>query len=408
MPLRGDLREFGIPEIFQLLEQQAKTGCLHINAGVRDVEVYLREGRIVGALPAGKNPWDHLAGILLRVGYLSEKDLQSLEKRRANDLSSLKEILRGQALLGPREVDALLKEAIEELLFPVFQKRKGEFFFIQEKRLPSDWELREPLSPEPLVLEGLRKSDEWPLLKKRIGSFHEVPQRQLAVGEPEHPTLKRWIANLWNRVRGRVQEPIPGRSEEEVTPGAEGSSLSSAEKAIYSLIDGRRNIEEIIYASLLGEYTACQAFLALMDRGWIRFADPEVTIPAEATVSPAGRAGKGASLIRGALAVSLALILLLTIQIVSPAPGERRLRAVPIVREEAPVCRLLNHAQRDRVMKALDMYRKEKGRYPYELSELVQERLLVEKDLSLWGESRFSYVARADQFQLLIAPSADR
>jgi hypothetical protein len=407
MPLRGDLREFGIPEIFQLLEQQAKTGCLHINAGVRDVEVYFREGRVVGALPAGKNPWDQLAGILLRVGYLSEKDLQSLEKRQANDLSSLKEILRGQALLGPREIDALLTEAIEELLFPVFQKRRGEFFFVQDKRLPSDWELREPLSPEPLVLEGLRKSDEWPLLKKRIGSFHEVPQRRLAVEEPEHPRWKERVTNLWNRVRGRVQQEVPDGSQEEVPLEGE-ASLSSAEKAIYSLIDGRRNIEEIIHASLLGEYTACQAFLSLMDRGWIRLADPEVAIPAEEAVSPAGGRGEGSNLIRGALALSLALILLLTIQVVSPAPGERRLRAVPIVREEAPVCRLLNHAQRDRVMKALELYRKEKGRYPDELSELVQERLLLDKDLSLWGASRFSYVARADRFQLLIAPAAER
>jgi hypothetical protein len=407
MPLRGDLREFGIPEIFQLLEQQAKTGCLHVNAGIRDVEVYFREGKVVGALPAGRNPWDHLAGILVRVGYLSEKDLQSLEKKQANDLSSLKEILRGQALLGPREIDALLKEAIEELLFPVFQKRKGEFFFVQEKRLPSDWELREPLSPEPLVLEGLRKSDEWPLLKKRIGSFHEVPQRQLAVEEPARPALKSRLAVLWNRVRGRVPEETPGGSQEDFPLEGE-ASLSSAEKTIHSLIDGRRDIEEIIYASLLGEYSACQALLSLMDRGWIRFADPEVTIRAQEAVSPVGGKGEGANLIRGALALSFALILLLTIQIVSPVPGDRRLTAVPIVREEAPVFRLLNHAQRDRVMKALIMYRRENGRYPDDLSELVQERLLLEKDLSLWGASRFSYAARADRFQLLIAPAADR
>ena len=46
MPLRGDLREFGVPEVFQLLEQQAKTGCLNVKIDGKEIEVYFREGRI--------------------------------------------------------------------------------------------------------------------------------------------------------------------------------------------------------------------------------------------------------------------------------------------------------------------------------------------------------------------------
>ena len=109
MPLRGDLKEFGVPEIFQLLEQQGKTGCLHIKTSIRDIEVYFREGMVVGAFPAGEKPWDHLLGILCRVGYLSEEDVRRLDKRHASDLTSLKEILRGEALLGPRQIDVLLR-----------------------------------------------------------------------------------------------------------------------------------------------------------------------------------------------------------------------------------------------------------------------------------------------------------
>ena len=113
-----------------------------------------------------------------------------------------------------------------------------------------------------------------------------------------------------------------------------------------------------------------------------------------------------ANLIRGAVALSGAVVLLLTIQLVSLGPEEKRLSVVPIVREGAPVCRLLNHAQRDRVLRALEVYQKEQGRYPEQLSKLVQERLLGRKDLSLWGSNRFSYVAGSDGgFQLLIAPA---
>jgi hypothetical protein len=407
MPLRGDLKEFGVPEIFQLLEQQGKSGCLHIKTSIRDIEVYFREGMVVGAFPDGEKPWDHLLGILCRVGYLSEEDVRRLDKRQASDLTSLKEILRGEALLGPRQIDVLLREHIEELLFPVFRKRRGEFFFVQDKTLPSDWELGEPLAAEPLVLEGLRKSDEWPLLKKRLGSFQEVPQRQVAfLGKRRLPWRQR-LKTLWSRGRGAEEEDVPDGSEEDFLVDGE-PSLSSAEKTVYSLIDGKRNIEEIIHVSLLGEFSACQAFLSLMDRGWIRFAGPAVPSSGERLTPLAGKERERANLIRGALALAGALVLLLTIQLVTLGPEHKRLSVIPIVREEAPVCRLLNHAQRDRVLHALEVYRKEKGRYPQRLAHLVQERLLRPGDLSLWGSNQFSYLVEPDgEFKLLIAPLPD-
>jgi hypothetical protein len=142
-----------------------------------------------------------------------------------------------------------------------------------------------------------------------------------------------------------------------------------------------------------------------LDRGWIRFADPTAQTPREQRTPPVAKEKERASLIRGALVLCGAVVLLLSIQLVTQGPQQKRLSPVPIVREEAPVCRLLNHAQRDRVLHALDVYRKEKGRYPKELKDLIQERLLHRNDLSLWGSNRFSYLVEADgEFKLLIAP----
>lgn len=407
MPLRGDLKEFGVPEIFQLLEQQGKTGCLNIKTDTKEIEIYFREGMVVGAFPWGEKPWDHLVGILLRVGYLSEEDVRRLQKRQAKDLTSLREILRGEALLGPREIDILLREDIEELLFPVFQKRRGEFFFLQDKTLPSDWELREALAPEPLVLEGLRKTDEWPLLKKRIGSFQEIPQRKLAFHGSGRLPWKKRVKVLWNQVRHRPEgETSDGLEEDSLLEGE--PSLSSAEKAVYSLIDGRRSIEEIIHVSLLGEFSACQAFLSLLDRGWIRFAGPATQTVGKLSPPAVPKERERANLIRGAVVLAGAVGLLLTIQLVTQGPQTKRLTVVPVVREEAPLYRLLNHAQRERILHALDLYRKETGSYPERLNDLVQVRLLRHDDLSLWGSNRFSYSVESDgKFQLLIASSPD-
>jgi hypothetical protein len=301
-----------------------------------------------------------------------------------------------------------LREHIEELLFPVFQKRRGEFFFLQDKTLPSDWELRESLPPEALVLEGLRKTDEWPLLKKRVGSFQEVPQRQLSLREARRLPWKKGLRTLGKQLRRKGKdETSDGREEEE--PLLEGeSSLSSAEKSIYSLIDGRRNIEEIIYTSLLGEFSACQAFLSLLDRGLIRFEGRPTETTGKLPSPAVPKEKERANLMRGALVLSAAVVLLLSIQLVTQGPQQKRLRSYPFIRDEGPVCRLLNHAQRDRILHALDMYHKEKGHYPVELKDLLEARLLSREDLSLWGSNRFSYVKEDNgAFRLLIAPHTE-
>ena len=171
MPLQGDLKEFGIPEIFQLLEQQSKNGCLKIRTETGGIEVYFQEGRIVGALSGGRSPAEQLLDALETLGFLSAEEVGKIQDQQEKDLRGLPEILRQRGVVEYREFDLLLREQIEEILFPVFQKRKGTFSFVQDKMLSSEWVLSEPLPVEPIILEGLRQTDEWPMLKKRIGSF---------------------------------------------------------------------------------------------------------------------------------------------------------------------------------------------------------------------------------------------
>ena len=51
--LNGNLRDFGISEVFQLIGQQRKTGTLRVREGTREMELHFDEGRIITAAPAG-------------------------------------------------------------------------------------------------------------------------------------------------------------------------------------------------------------------------------------------------------------------------------------------------------------------------------------------------------------------
>ena len=47
MALQGDLRDFSITEIIQLIGQQFKTGVLNVQHGRKKVEIYFVDGMIV-------------------------------------------------------------------------------------------------------------------------------------------------------------------------------------------------------------------------------------------------------------------------------------------------------------------------------------------------------------------------
>ena len=400
MPLQGDLKEFGIPEIFQLLEQQSKNGCLKIRTETGGIEVYFQEGRIVGALSGGRSPAEQLLDALETLGFLSAEEVGKIQDQQEKDLRGLPEILRQRGVVEYREFDLLLREQIEEILFPVFQKRKGTFSFVQDKMLSSEWVLSEPLPVEPIILEGLRQTDEWPMLKKRIGSFQEVPQRQLIFGGERSRAWMQWMRGLWKRRKGAEEGDDPEMSALGLLPDEE-PSLSSAEKVVYSLVDGKHSVGEILSASSLGEYSAGRAFLSLLNRGWIRFDRTADQVRREKKEAGARKGG----LIKGTLILAGLIFLVLYIHYVT-SPRQISWIQEPFQEGLVPVFRLLNNQQRERVLQAVDVYRQENGGDPTRLSDLVQKNLLRKEDLSLWGSNRFSYqVDPRTGYRLLIVPS---
>ncbi len=385
MALQGDLKEFGIPEIFQLLDQQSKTGCLKIDTEIKVVEVYFREGKIAGAVSGGLNLWDHLLMILFNLGFLSEEEVLNLKNRQKKDLNSLTELLRQEGLLEPAKLNTLLREHTEELIFPIFQRRKGAFNFIQDKVLPADLELPEPLAPEPVIIEALRKSDEWPMLKKKIGPFHEIPQRQI--------TLEGGASSFWkNKLPGLGKTTQTGDKTndewKEIDSLLEGEvTFPTIEKVIYALIDGKRTIFEIIQESAFGEYTACKALLSLLEDGRISLLDPKHVSSQAKKVSVSGRK----DLFKGGIAFFGLLAIIFAVQFITKNPAQKSLVALPFIYEVPPVQQLFNQPRQDRVLRALELYMKEKGGYPEQLSDLVQARLLYKDQLMLLGANQFSY-----------------
>jgi len=247
------------------------------------------------------------------------------------------------------------------------------------------------------LLAGLRQTDEWPLLKKQLGSFQDVPRRQIAAGRRESPT---WVKGALERFRKRSggEGPVPGAREKRLFPD-EDAGLSSGEKMVYNLVDGKRNIGQIVNDSSLGEYSTCRALLALRERGWIWIDGAPAR--KRSAGGDTGRAGLGKWVSAGAALV----LCFLAVAVMRPAGTSSWVQGW-FGEETRPVYRLLNRGQRERVVRAVELYREEYGNVPMRLSDLVRAHLIEADDLSLWGDNVYAYTPDSSgEFRLLIVPA---
>lgn len=387
MPLQGDLKEFGVPELFQFLDQHSKSGCVQITSDGDAVEVFFRSGKIVGVLPGGRNVGDQVLQILSRLGYLSEEDARKIRKRRETDLRGIRRILQEMGIIDSRELDALFHQQVEELVYPLFRVRKGRFSFQSDRLLPSELEFLEPLRVEPLVLDGLRRLDEWPLVRKRVGSFGGVPYRKVALLSEKTPRAG-WSRRILDWL-GHQKQPrdelrtVPPDS----TDGEQVRNLSTAEKWVYRLVDGDRRISEILEMSSLGEYVTCKALLTLQERGWIGI-DPHVHRPDAARVSEGSRFERNYRVLRALLLVAGTAAILLAGLALYQGIGERNWAAA---KGREALARLYNQQARRLVLEALEVYRLEHGTYPERLEDLLEAGLVDPRTLQLRGNNSFSY-----------------
>ena len=403
MPLQGDLKDFGTPEVFQFLEQHAKSGCLQIDIEAGSAEVYFRSGKIVGVLPGGRNVGEQVLGILCRLAYLSEEEAERIRRLRESDLRGIRKILQQEGIVDPRELDELFRQQIEELVFPLLRMKRGRFSFEPDSYLPSDLEFLEPLAVQPLVLDGLRRIDEWPLLRKRVGSFEDVPQRRFAPRPRGKSPWRDSLLSLLGRKHKLPEDTAPSRDAppEEQDPTAD-LDLSSPERVVFGLIDGRKSIEDIIRSSALGEYVTCKALVSLLDRGWVRI-DSSGSLP----IPGHPPADVGLSAPRRAFRVVLTSAALLGVLFAIALTFRTSPGAVwQGFQSKGSLFRLLNQQRRERVLEALELYRREQGQYPERLTDLVKERILRPDDLSLVGLSDFSYFLETGQsFRLHVTPA---
>ena len=188
MALQGNLRDFGLEAIFQLINSEKRTGTLHISREAGDAEgfIYFRGGKIFGAVSNfNRQP---LGERLINAGHITQAQLmQALEVQgKSSKRQKLGQILISENLITQEILKAFVKEQIQNTVFDLLPWQDGEFNFY-DGQLPASEDMGLLLNARKLLSQGSIRLEEWDRIRKKVPSGESVFSDTGAGDEGTHP-----------------------------------------------------------------------------------------------------------------------------------------------------------------------------------------------------------------------------
>jgi hypothetical protein len=159
--MQGKIADFSIPDIFQLVSSQEKSGSLAISGNDRVTIFLFSGGKIVDVQPDRRDPKSLLGTMLRDAGYLTDSELKRFLSSQGTGGKKIGEILVEKGKVSKEVLARYLLLQVKECLFDVLTLREGEYRFEGFAVRPVAWG-GEPIRPDVLLMEGMQFLDEYP------------------------------------------------------------------------------------------------------------------------------------------------------------------------------------------------------------------------------------------------------
>jgi hypothetical protein len=257
MALEGTIRDFGLPDIFQLIGLQRKTGLLTLTNEKDDesVTVTFENGMVVMADSSARRLEDRLGNVLVKQGKITSARLDEALGVQKQTLQRLGHILASGSAITTKDLRDALSVQISQIVFRVFRWRDGRYNFAPAEAVDYDRENFVPMSTDFILMEGIRMVDEWPIIEKRIPSFDMVFR----------PVVDPSLIEV-----GAGTAPDTSISERRVAASATGRiRLAPEEERVFRKVDGVRTVQAIIDGTGAGEFEVCRTLFDFLNRNLI-------------------------------------------------------------------------------------------------------------------------------------------
>jgi CheY-like chemotaxis protein len=236
--LAGDLAIVSIADVLLLLQDRGYTGSVHLSHGRARMDIYLGQGRVDFAGAQGVADEFLLGRFLVGGAHLSQETLAKVidDRRREDSKELLGAYLCARGLLATTGLHKAMAKQTAALVFESLRWGSGRFNFRPLIELPAQArEASLSLPVDGLILEGLRRVEEWRVIEQEIGDF----------------------------------DMTFVRNEDKLASFGRGQLLRE-EAAIAELVNGRNTVRDIIQISKMGSYDVTQVLFRLLRSKLIR------------------------------------------------------------------------------------------------------------------------------------------
>ena len=182
MSISGNLRTMPFPDLLQWVAHSRKTGTLAVEGNPYNKKIYFRDGLVVAA--SSEDPKEFLGYFLVGWGFLGEDELQELLDMQDQYGTLLGELLVIVGRVSREDLIHILQVKTEETIYELFLWEEGDFRFL-ENILPAKKFQPLNIAVDMLILEGVRRKDEWNRCRETIPDPKWVPKLVRAVDVQE-------------------------------------------------------------------------------------------------------------------------------------------------------------------------------------------------------------------------------
>lgn len=179
MALKGNIRDFTVTHLLNLINLANKTGTLVVEGANGEVSVFFREGKLAYAQNGDEDT--SLAGILHKTNRLSAAQYQRIRQHtQAMSDKELGLLLVNGNYFTQQDILASLQAYFVDILDRLFTWADGLFHF-ENDLTPPDGKITVRISLENIILEGSRRIQEYGHLQD------EIPSLEMSLRILDHP-----------------------------------------------------------------------------------------------------------------------------------------------------------------------------------------------------------------------------
>lgn len=263
MALKGNLRDFSITQLLNLVNLAKKTGTLVIEGANQTANITFREGKLSYAELADKD--NNLGAILHHANVITAAQYGTLKSKAASmGDKELGLLLVNSGYVTQQDILASLQTYFLSILQNIFAWVEGAFHFDATKQIPGN-KISVKIDLENIIMEGSRQLTEQEQLKS------EIPNLDLALKFTDRPGVS--LKNL---------------------------NLSVEEWRVVSYINPKNSIEQIGKATKMGDQEIRRIVYSLLTAGLVelvRVEGEEKSLPGLQKAMPGADKGEKKKLV---------------------------------------------------------------------------------------------------------------